>query len=50
MRRTLGEQARAQVRQRYSFERMVTSFEDLYLAGLAARSLPRAERAEAAGI
>ena len=46
----LGEQARAQVRQRYAFERMVTSFEDLYLAGLAARSLPRAERAEAAGI
>ncbi len=46
----LGEQARAQVRQRYSFDRMVASFEDLYLAGLAARSLPRAERAEAAGI
>jgi glycosyltransferase involved in cell wall biosynthesis len=46
----LGEQARAHVRQRYAFERMVASFEDLYLAGLAARSLPRAERAEAAGI
>ena len=46
----LGAQARAHVRQRYSFDRMVTSFEDLYVAGLAARSLPRAQRAEAAGI
>ena len=46
----LGERARTQVRQRYGFERMVASFEDLYLAGLPAHSLPRPERAEAAGI
>jgi glycosyltransferase involved in cell wall biosynthesis len=46
----LGERARAEVRRQYSFDRMVESFEDLYLAGLPARSLPRAHRAEAAGI
>jgi glycosyltransferase involved in cell wall biosynthesis len=46
----IGQRAQAQVRQRYSFERMVRSFEDLYLAGLAARALPGAERAQAAGI
>ena len=48
--RQLGEQARADVQQRYSFERMVQAFEDLYLAGLPARSLAGAHRAQAAGI
>lgn len=48
--RQLGQSARAQVQQRYSFERMVTSFEELYLAGLAARSMSGAQRAQAAGI
>jgi L-malate glycosyltransferase len=46
----LGEQARAEVQQHYSFERMVKAFEDLYLAGLPARSLAGARRAQAAGI
>jgi glycosyltransferase involved in cell wall biosynthesis len=46
----IGEQARAHVQQRYSFERMVKAFEDLYLAGLPARSLSGARRAQAAGI
>ena len=46
----LGEQARARVQQRYSFERMVQAFEDLYLAGLPARSPAGARRAQAAGI
>ena len=46
----LGRSARAQVHQRYSFERMVASFEELYLAGLAARSVSGAQRAQAAGI
>jgi glycosyltransferase involved in cell wall biosynthesis len=46
----IGERARAHVEQRYSFERMVKAFEDLYLAGLSARSLSGARRAQAAGI
>ncbi len=46
----IGQRAQAQVRQRYSFERMVRSFEDLYVASLPARSLSGAERAQAAGI
>ena len=46
----LGQSARAQVQQRYSFERMVSSFEELYLAGLAARPVSGAQRAQAAGI
>ena len=46
----IGEYARAHVQQRYSFERMVKAFEDLYLAGLPARSLSAARRAQAAGI
>jgi len=45
-----GEAAQAHVRQRYSFERMVTSFEELYTAGLAARQVSGAQRAQAAGI
>ena len=46
----LGTAAEAQVRQRYSFERMVASFEELYTAGLAARQVAGAQRAQAAGI
>jgi L-malate glycosyltransferase len=46
----LGRSARAHVHQRYSFERMVASFEELYLAGLGARSVSGAHRAQAAGI
>lgn len=46
----LGDRARAEVRQRYSFDRMVESFEDLYLASLPARSLARSPRTEVAGI
>ena len=48
--RELGDAGQAQVRQRYSFERMVGSFEELYLAGLAARQVASARRAQAAGI
>ena len=46
----LGESGQTQVRQRYSFERMVASFEELYTAGLAARQISSAHRAQAAGI
>ena len=46
----IGERARAHVQQRYSFERMVKAFEDLYLAGVPARSRSGARRAQAAGI
>ena len=48
--RRLGESAQTQVRQRYSFERMVGSFEELYTAGLAAKQVSSAHRAQAAGI
>lgn len=46
----LGAAARADVIQRYGFDRMVKAFEDLYLAGLPARSLSDARSAPAAGI
>jgi L-malate glycosyltransferase len=46
----IGEAARAQVTQRYSFERMVQAFEDLYTAGLTARTVSGAQNAQAAGI
>ena len=46
----LGQAAQTEVRQRYSFERMVASFEELYTAGLASRQSSRAHRAQAAGI
>jgi glycosyltransferase involved in cell wall biosynthesis len=46
----LGDAARDEVTARYSFERMVRTFEDLYLAGLPARARSRAHRAQAAGI
>lgn len=48
--RELGDAAQSHVRQRYSFERMVTSFEELYMAGLAAKQVAGARRAQAAGI
>jgi glycosyltransferase involved in cell wall biosynthesis len=48
--REIGDAAQTQVRQRYSFERMVTSFTELYLAGLAARQVAGARRTQAAGI
>jgi glycosyltransferase involved in cell wall biosynthesis len=48
--RRLGEQARTHVAERYTFERMVQAFEDLYLAGLPARAPSGAHHAEAAGI
>lgn len=46
----LGERARAHVAGRYSFERMVASFEELYLAGIGSRTAPRARHVEAQGI
>ena len=47
----LGQAARAHVRERYSFDRMVESFEDLYSAGVGARTLSSAHSAQqAAGI
>ena len=48
--RRLGEAAQAQVRQRYSFDRMVASFEELYTVSLASRHASRAHRPQAAGI
>jgi glycosyltransferase involved in cell wall biosynthesis len=45
----LGDAARLHVRQRYSFDRMVKAFEDLYLAGLRARARSATNRAQAAG-
>ena len=48
--REMGERARAHVRQRYSFDRMVQSFEGLYLTGLAGCPVSGAERAKPAGI
>ena len=48
--RALGRAARAEVQQRYSFDRMVSSFEDLYLSMLHADVSPHTREAEAAGI
>lgn len=45
--RAMGIEARREVRSRYSFERMVRAFEDLYETELRARHLPRAEAAQA---
>ena len=42
--------ARAHISQRYSFDRMVQAFEELYMRGVASRSLPDAQRTQAAGI
>lgn len=46
----LAAAARAETRERYSFERMVRAFEDLYLTALPARALAGARRAQAAGV
>ena len=46
----MGDAARQFVQQRYSFERMVASFEDLYVSGLRGRVTARPREAEAAGI
>ena len=46
----LGAAARADVQQRYSFDRMVSAFEHLYRSALRERVSPRAHQAEAAGI
>src|SRR4029079_15104432 len=46
----MGRAARVDVQQRYSFDRMVSSFEQLYLAGLRASVSPGTREAEAAGI
>ena len=46
----LGESGQRHVRQRYSFERMVASFEELYSGALAAKQVSGAHRAHAAGI
>jgi glycosyltransferase involved in cell wall biosynthesis len=46
----LGAAARASVRQQYAFDRMVASFEDLYLAARPGGASARAPQAQAAGI
>jgi glycosyltransferase involved in cell wall biosynthesis len=46
----IGAAARADVRQRYSFDRMIASFEDLYVPGLQRRVSAGSHHAEAAGI
>jgi L-malate glycosyltransferase len=46
----IGRAARAEVQQRYAFDRMVSAFADLYLSGLHADVSPHTREAEAAGI
>jgi len=46
----IGRAARAEVQHRYSFDRMVSSFEQLYLSGLHASAAAEAGEAQAAGI
>jgi len=46
----IGRAARGEVQQRYSFDRMVASFEDLYLSGLRTRVSARPHEAEAARV
>jgi glycosyltransferase involved in cell wall biosynthesis len=46
----LGRAARREVQQRYSFDRMTTGFEDLYLSALRARPSGRRREAEAARV
>ncbi len=48
--RAIGRAARAEVQQRYSFDRMVSAFEDLYRSGLHTDVSPHTREAEAAGI
>ncbi len=45
--RKMGREARQEVRAKYSFERMVGAFEDLYATELRARHVPREQAAEA---
>jgi len=47
---SIGNAARADVHQRYSFDRMIASFEDLYVSGLQRHVSPGTHHAEAAGI
>jgi glycosyltransferase involved in cell wall biosynthesis len=47
---TMGAAARRVVQERYSFDRMVGAFEDLYRSGLRGRVSARRHEAEAAGI
>jgi glycosyltransferase involved in cell wall biosynthesis len=47
---SIGKAARADVHQRYSFDRMIGSFEDLYVSGLQRHVSPGTHHAEAAGI
>lgn len=47
---SIGDAARADVHQRYSFDRMIASFEDLYVSGLQRRESAGTHHAEAAGI
>jgi glycosyltransferase involved in cell wall biosynthesis len=46
----IGSAAREEVRRRYTFERMVATFEDLYVSSLQGRPAAAAGAAEAAGI
>lgn len=46
----MGRAARADVLQRFSFDRMIGAFEDLYLSGLHQRDAARGHQAQAAGI
>jgi glycosyltransferase involved in cell wall biosynthesis len=46
----IGRAARGEIRQRYSFDRMIASFEDLYLSSLQRRLPAGTHQAEAAGI
>lgn len=46
----IGDTARTEIRQRYSFERMVSAFEDLYVSSLERRMSASTHHVEAAGI
>jgi glycosyltransferase involved in cell wall biosynthesis len=46
----IGRAGRSDVHQRYGFDRMIASFEDLYLSGLRARVSARPHEAEAARV
>ena len=46
----MGRAARAEVQQRYSFDRMIAAFEDLYLTGLRDPFAERTRRVQATGV
>jgi glycosyltransferase involved in cell wall biosynthesis len=46
----IGRAARAEVQRRYSFDRMIAAFEDLYLAGLTDSLSERAQRVQPTGV